>query len=251
LVKAQAEIIALNVRRRGKKRFQEVAPLRQAAEAIVERYGLQGLLALSYQEVVQERPVRRYRDRSANVRRAQSVQVSVVVEEAALSAAVRRLGWRVYASNAPVARLTLEQAVLAYRHEYIIDRGMSRLKGRPLSLMPVYLQREDHAIGLIRLLSIGLRLLTLLEFTVRQRLAAESGKLAGLYAGNPKRATAQPTAELLLQAFQELTLTIIQESGQTRRYLTPLSMLQKRILALLDFPPDIYTKLGPVFAQSP
>ena len=86
---------------------------------------------------------------------------------------------------------------------------------------------------------------------VRQRLAAESGKLTGLYTGNPKRATAQPTAELLLEAFQELTLTIIQEPGQTRRYLTPLSALQKRILALLDFPPDIYTRLGPVFAQSP
>jgi transposase len=128
---------------------------------------------------------------------------------------------------------------------------MSRLKGRPLSLTPVYLQREDHAIGLIRLLSIGLRLLTLLEFTVRRHLTAESGKLTGLYAGNPKRTTAQPTAELLLEAFQELTLTVIQESGQTRRYLTPLSVLQKRILALLDFPPDIYTRLGPVFAQSP
>jgi transposase len=251
LAKAQAEIVALNARRRGKKRFQEVAPLRQAAEAIVEKYGLQGLLALSYQEVVQERPVRRYRDRPASVRIARSVQVSVVVEEAALSAAVRRLGWRVYASNAPVARLTLAQAVLAYRHEYIIDRGMGRLKGRPLSLTPMYLQREDHAIGLIRLLSIGLRLLTLLEFTVRRRLAAESGKLAGLYAGNPKRATAQPTAELLLETFQEITLTVIQESGRTRRYLTPLSVLQKRILALLDFPLDIYTRLGPVFAQSP
>jgi transposase len=251
LAKAQADIVALNARRRGKKRFQEVAPLRQAVEAIVERYGVQGLLALSYQEVVQERPVRRYRDRPASVRVERSVQVSVVVDEAALSEVVRRLGWRVYASDAPVARLTLEQAVSAYRHEYIIDRGMGRLKGHPLSLTPMYLQREDHAVGLIRLLSIGLRVLTLLEFVVRQRLAAEGGKLTGLYAGNPKRATAQPTAELLLEAFQGLTLTVIQEPGQTRRYLTPLSVLQKRIMALLDFPPDIYTRLGPVFAQSP
>ena len=35
----------------------------------------------------------------------------------------------------------------------------------------MYLEREDHATGLIRLLSIGLRVLTLLEFGVRRRLA--------------------------------------------------------------------------------
>ncbi len=31
----------------------------------------------------------------------------------------------------------------------------------------MYLQRDEHAIGLIRLLTIGLRVLTLLEFVVR------------------------------------------------------------------------------------
>jgi len=75
----------------------------------------------------------------------------------------------------------------------------------------MYLERDDHATGLIRLLSIGLRVLTLLEFGVRRRLATAKTTLAGLYVGNPKRATARPTAERLLEAFQGLTLTIIHE----------------------------------------
>ena len=41
----------------------------------------------------------------------------------------------------------------------------------------------------------------LLEFRVRQQLQNEGAHLAGLYPGNPKRATARPTAELLLRVF--------------------------------------------------
>jgi transposase len=149
----------------------------------------------------------------------------------------------VYVTNHPHDQLSLEQAILAYRGEYIVERGFGRLKGRPVSLTPMYVQRDDYATGLIRLLTIGLRVLTLLDFVVRRRLAADQAKLAGLYAGNPQRATARPTAERLLETFREITLTIIQEPHQTRWHLTPLSPLQQRLLALLDFPLDIYTRL--------
>ena len=239
------------MRRRGKKRFREVETLRQAAEAMVAQHRVQGLLRLSYQEIRRERPTRRYRNRPATVRVEREVQVTAMADAGAVDAAVRQLGRRVYATNAPVHRLPLAQAVLAYRNEYIIERGIGRLKGKPLSLTPMYLQRDHHATGLIRLLSIGLRVLTLLEFVVRRRLAAEDSKLTGLYAGNPKRATARPTAERLLEAFQEVTLTVIQEPHQIRRHLTPLSKPQLRILAILDFPPDIYTRLCADSSMSP
>lgn len=243
LAKAQVALAALNKRGRGRKRFTEVEELRQAAEAIAAKYRVQGLLQLGYREIVHERPVRRYRGRPATVRIEREVRVMVEVDDAAVEEAVRRLGWRVYATNAPVEQLGLEQAVLAYRSEYIIERAFGRLKGKPLSLTPMYLQRDDHATGLIRLLTIALRVLVLVEFVVRRRLAAEGSQLAGLYAGNPKRATARPTAELLLKAFKEITLTIIEEDERTRRHLTPLTGVQQRILELLDFPPTIYTVL--------
>lgn len=245
LAKAQSALAALNERGRGRKRFTDAELLRQAAEAIMEQYQVQGLLRLSYEESIGERPVRRYRERPATVRVEREVRVTTVVEERVLEEAIRRTGWSVYATNAPAERLSLTSAALAYRSQYIIDRGIGRLKGRPLSLTPMYLQRDDHATGLIRLLSIGLRVVTLLEFVARRSLAAEGAKLVGLYAGNPKRATVRPTAERLLEAFQEITLTVIQEPHQTRRHLTPLSALQRRILALLGFSVDIYTRLCP------
>jgi transposase len=143
-----------------------------------------------------------------------------------------------------VEQLSLEQAVLAYRSEYLVERSLGRLKGRPLSLTPMYVQRDDHATGLIRLLSIALRVLTLMEFVVRRQLAAEGATLASLYAGNAKRETARPTAERLLEAFQEVTLMVV-EGGhhQVYRHLTALSPLQERILELLGFSSRVYTRL--------
>jgi len=251
LEKAQKALLALNERGRGKKRFPDEASLRQEAEAIVARYRAEGLLCLRYEEEVKERPVRRYRGRPATVRQEREIWVRVKVDEEALEKAVRRLGWRVYVTNEGAERLALPQAVLAYREQYTIDRGMGRLKGRPLSLTPMYLQRDDRVTGLIRLLTIALRVLTLLEFTARRNLAMEDVPLTGLYAGNPKRATRRPTAERLLKAFQEITLTIIQESHQTSRHLTPLSPLQQRILVLLGFSPNIYARLCAHSAKPP
>jgi transposase len=245
LAKAQAAVTALNDRGPGKPRFTERPAMQEVVEALLTRYRVQGLLAVRYTEQVQERPLRRYGNRPATVRVERDIQVTAIVDRRAVAEAVRRLGWRVYATNAPPTQLSLAQAVRAYRSEYLVERAMGRLKGHPLSLTPMYLERDDHATGLIRLLSVGLRVLTLLEFVVRQRLADKRTVLAGLYAGNPKRATARPTTERLLARFEGLSLTIIREGRRRRYHLTPLSRVQRHILALLDFPLDIYTRLCP------
>jgi len=245
LAKAQAEITALHTRGRGRQRCADPSAVREAVGAILAHYRVHGLLHVRYKDQLWEQPVRRYGGRDASVRLEWDIQVTVSLDQEAMAAAVRQLGWRVYATTQPPAQLSLQEAVLAYRHEYLVERAMGRLKGRPLSLTPMYLERGDHATGLIRLLSIGLRVLTLLAFGVRRRLATAKTTLAGLYVGNPKRATAHPTAERLLEAFQGLTLTIIREGRHRRRHLTPLSRVQQCILAFLDFPVAIYTRLCP------
>jgi hypothetical protein len=75
--------------------------------------------------------------------------------------------------------------------------------------------------------------------------------LAGLYAGNPKRTTAWPTAEGLLGGFQEITLTVIEQAGAQQVHLTPLNALQQRVLALLGFSPAISLRLVEHSSQPP
>src|SRR5215471_10091492 len=251
VAKALAQIEALNQRGRGRKRFETVAALRQAVVAIVQRYGVEHLLWFRLTQHDTPRPVRAYRGQPARVDHDRHATVEVCVDEAALEAAVCRLGWRVYGTNQPGEALSLEQAVRAYRNEYQVERSFGRLKGRPLSLTPMYVQRDDHATGLIRLLSIALRVLTLLEFVGRRQLAAEGTQLAGLYAGNPQRETDRPTAERLLEAFEDITLTIIKGPQRIVRHMTALSPLQQRILELLGFSPALYTRLCTVSDQPP
>lgn len=50
-------------------------------------------------------------------------------------------------------------------------------------------------------------------------------------------------AELILAAFKEITLLLIEVKNEIYAHLTALSPLQKRILALLSFPISIYTRL--------
>jgi transposase len=147
--------------------------------------------------------------------------------------------------------LSLAQAVRAYRSAYLVERSVGRRKGCPLSLTPRYVQRDAHATGLIRLLSVALRVLTLLACVGRRQLAAAGAKLAGLDAGNPRRATVHPTAERLLEAFRDITLTIMEGPQQTDRHLTALSPLQQRILGIFGFPFVLYTRLCTVSAEPP
>jgi transposase len=244
VTRAQAALADLTARRRGQRRPADGAAVQQAVDAILSRHQVTEVLQVTVQEHVQDRPVRGYRGQPSRVEPTIRVSVTVAVDEAALERAIERTGWRVYATNQPAEQLSLAQAVLAYRDEYLVERSLGRLKGHPLSLRPLYLARDDHATGLLRLLTIALRVLTLLEFAVRRRLAAEGDALAGLYAGQPTRTTNRPTAERLLAGFRDITLTIVHLPGQTLRHLTPLTPLQQRLLSLLDCPPAIYLSLS-------
>ena len=243
LQKAQSALEALTQRKQGKERFTDADTLRQAAETMLQQQDLQGLLQVQIGEEVQKRQVRQYGGHPAETRREHRLTLTVQRSERAIQKTIRRFGWRVYGTNHPQSQLSLPQAVLAYREEYIVEHCFGRLKGKPLSLTPMYLEDDRHATGLTRLLSIGIRILTLLEHRARSHLAEQGEKLSGLYAGNPTRATDRPTTEALLRAFENIYLNFVTVGGQTYHHLTPLSKLQREILRLLELPASIYTRL--------
>jgi transposase len=229
---------------RGKRQYDDLAPLQTEAEAILQQHRVTGLLQVTYQRQVSQRQVRKYKDRPARIEEKVRYQLQLSRNEATIEAQYRTLGWRLYVLNAPVEQFSLAQAFLTYRGAPNIERDFSRLKGRPLGLRPVYLHREDHLKGLVRLLSLALRILTLTEFVARRALEAEHQGLAGLYPGNPKQQTQRPTTERLLAAFKDITLSLVQLPGQTIIHITPLTSLHCRILKLLDLSPSMYTDLA-------
>ncbi len=244
LERAEKALLALTPQRgRGKKQWNDLGKLEGAVEAILKKHRVGDLLEVSYTKEVEKRSIRAYKDRPARTEKRIRYVVKVHYNAQAIHQARRMLGWRLFATNAPTENLDFAQAVKAYRGASNIEHNFARLKGRPLGIRPFYVKREDHAKGLARLMSLALRVLTLIEYVVRENLQDKDEALAGLYAGNPKRKTDRPTTERLLKTFKGIALTLVELSDQTIRHITPLSDLQRRILKLLGLSTSIYEDL--------
>ena len=235
---------------RGKRQIQTEAELVAAATTILKAHHVEEFLAYTFERQEQRETKYIGRGRSAAHRPTREIVsvryqiLTVTRQETALAAHQKTLGWRAYVSDAPAAQLNLRQAVLTYRDEWIIEHGFHRLKGAPLSLDPLFVKNDDQVVGLTNLLSLGVRMLTLIEFVVRRNLKQNKEKLTGLIENNPKKGIDNPTTERLLKAFDEITLTTVRLPDRLIQHITPLTTLQSRILELLGLSAAVYLRLA-------
>ncbi len=237
---------------RGKRQFTDEAELRSAIERILKREKVEGLLEVKYEREEKESTKYVGRGRGSAGRptatttkaRYQITGVAGVAE--AIARAKAEAAWRVLVTNAPVEKLSLAEAVISYREGVWLERDFHLVKDRPLGLSPLWVWRDDQIKGLTHLVTMGLRLLTLIETKARAGLKETQTTLAGLYEGNPNRSTDRPTARRLLKAFvrTEITRTRIELNGETTWHITALSSLLQQILALLGLSTELYTQLG-------
>jgi transposase len=248
LATATAALVELPARKQGKKPLCH-AELVQAAAAIVTREGVTGLLSYTVHAFLTARQKRAYGGSPARQETDVSFVVEVQRDDAVIGEKKREMGWQVYGTNG--GAMSLPQVVWAYRGQYRIEDDWSRLKGRPLGLTPLYLQDEVRIQGLVHLLSLALRVLTLVEWVVRERLREDGSKMEGIYAGQPGRKTARPSAELLLGAMKTISVSVVEVNGRTHALLSPLTEVQKRLLELWGLPPDLYEKVARGFPKPP
>lgn len=248
LAKAEAAVRDLPTRKQGKKQLFH-AELVRAAEAILAREGVDGLLRYTAQARTATRPVRAYRGRPARQETEVYFVIEVCRDEVRVEEKKREMGWQVYGTNA--VTVALPAVVWAYRGQYRIEDDWSRLKGRSLGLTPVYLQDEGRIQGLVYLLSLALRVLTLVEWVARERLRQEGAKLRGVYAGQPGRQTDRPSAELLLGVLKTISISVVEVNGRMHALLSPLTEVQQRLLELWELPPDLYENVVRGFQEPP
>lgn len=237
---------------RGKRQIRDAAALEAAIAGVLERHRVTGLLTVAWErhEATVTRDVGRGRggpDRPTRTDvQGRYVITGIQRHEAALAARQHRLGWRVQVTNAPVDRLPLTAAVRHYREGWSLERDFHLVKDLPLGLSPLFVWKDDQIKGLTRLLTLALRLLTLLEMQVRRGLEQAGEAIAGLYEGQPTRTTDRPTGKRLLKAFAraEITLTEVRVEAGRYRYLTPLSPLHQQLLRYLCLPASLYTALA-------
>jgi transposase len=244
LERAEAALLALTPPRgRGQRQFTEPEPLRVEVARVLAQYHVEDLLTVRLHQDVARRTVRAYGDQPVRVIEQYRYVVQCWRNATAIQQLEQTLGWRAYVTNAPRRELALEQGIQCYADEYLVERNCHRLKGRPLSLAPLWITREDHAIGLTRLLTLAARVLALVEYEVRQQLKVQKQTLVGLFPGQATRETTMPTTERLLKAFNNIALIVIRKGDRIERHVTTLSTLQKTILRLLKCPVRWYQQL--------
>jgi hypothetical protein len=164
--------------------------------------------------------------------------------DASIAALRQCFGWKAFVTNAAPQRLSLQEAVLCYRNEYRVERIFNRLQSR-VHIAPLFVKLNDQIEGLTYLLTLGVRVLTVMEFVLRRSLPTDQTKLPGLHPEHKTKMTDQPTAERMLKAFADISLTIIKTAAgeDILRRLTSLSRLQEEILQRLGLGATLYAQL--------
>lgn len=229
---------------RGIKVYQDETELKIAADKIIKHHKVEGLIEYTLERQESRKDIRAYGGKPARTETTIRCEVHTITKnDEAIEQSRKRLGWKLYSTDAPLADLSLTQVVLVYRDQYLVERDFARLKG-PLGITPMYVQRDDHICGLIRLLTMALRAMCVIEFSAEQKLLEDQDVLRGIYPGNPARSTETPSVALMLKAFNGLDLFITNfPNGQHFEQISPLNEVQKKILYLLGVPESIYNDI--------
>ena len=127
------------------------------------------------------------------------------------------------------------------RPSFLHEIGSKTMKS-DIASQPVF---TSYKLLEIERLTLGVRVLTVMEFVLRHSLHNDQAKLPGLHPENRTKMTDTPTAERLLKAFSDVSLTIVKTAAgeEILRRLTPLSTLQQEILRRLGLGTSLYWQL--------
>jgi len=170
---------------------------------------------------------------------------NVVVNEEMLASISKKIGWRIYVTNAEKSILTLPSAYLFFRRTmYVIEIGFHNLKDY-LNISPLYVRDQNQILGMTRLLMLALKILTLMTAELRSNMKKEKVQLVGLYPGQPSRKHSTPTAQSVLKYFVSQKLAIIgYKVGDMWNWeMTQITATCRSILKLLKLPENIFEKL--------
>jgi transposase len=251
LCHAEAQLTALTPPRgRGKRQITDEAKLKEAIDHVLTAHRVDGLLCVAWEKQVEQITQYVGRGRGAAHREKRMIEklryhiTQITRQGDRIAALCRQFGWKAFVTNAEPTRLSLQAAVLCYRHEYRVERIFNRLKSR-VHIAPLFVKLNEQIEGLTYLLTLGGRVLTVTEFVLRRSLEQDQVGLPGLHPENKRKRTDKPTAERILRAFSGLSLTIVKNTAgeDMLRRLTPLSELQEAILQRLGLGVTLYRQL--------
>jgi transposase len=248
---AETALTALTPPRgRGKRQMTDEATLVEAIDRVLTEHRVDGLLSVTWEKQVEQKTQYVGRGRGSKSREKRVIQktryhiTQITRQEDRIGTLRQRFGWKAFVTNAGPQRLSLQEAVLCSRNEYRVERIFHRLKSR-VHIAPLFVKLNEQIEGLTYLLTLGVRVLTVMEFVLRRSLAQDQAGLPNMHPENKQKSTDKPTAERILQAFAGVSLTIIEHATgeEILRRITPLSGVQEAILQRLGLGTHLYRQL--------
>ena len=171
-------------RGRGKRQITNEAHRVAAIEPVLKVPQVAGWLHLAWQQQLERHTQDVSRGRGSATRDQRVVEkvryhITRLDRQASpLATRKERFGWKAFVTHATPEQRSLADAVLCYRNAYRIERIVHRLKSR-VHIAPLFVKRDDHIEGLTYLLTLGVRVFTVMECVLRRSRQNDHAKLSG------------------------------------------------------------------------
>ena len=149
----------------------------------------------------------------------------------------RRCGYFVLVTNKEYDKLSMKEALLAYKEEWKVEGVFSRLKGT-LQVIPMRLKLTNRIESMMYLQMTCVQIYALIDREAKNRLASGGEKLVGLFP--KKRAVASPKTEFMLEALDHFGLAFTRDEDEFSVRVSGVSPFVKKLFILMNVIPAYY-----------
>jgi transposase len=147
LNEAQEAIEGLVISKRGRRNPKTLEQLHVRVGQVIEKYKVEDCFQVDCTQKIERYSVQAHKNRPEEEREKITLSLNIKRRQEFIQAKTNRLGWQVYASNAPAEVISTEKLIRDYRNEFRIEHLFNYMINRDVTLLPVYLKKEDRVKG--------------------------------------------------------------------------------------------------------
>jgi transposase len=229
LKKVESELRKLTPKpQKNVKQYSDESKLIEAIEKIEKKYNFNNLFKITY---ITEPHKKSYR-----------YVIEVERQEDLIKKRKYMCGWRPFVTNTLKENLSFQQAIETYLDEWTLERCFRMAKKSHLGISPLYLRKNERLKGITRLLSIGIRMMTLLEYQICKKMKENQDSIKGLDISHPNKTTRTPTVQSIFKKFcrEKIMLSRAIVNGNIYWGMTQVGDILRKVLDYLQIPLEIY-----------
>lgn len=245
LTNIEQQLDQLLLRKQGKSVPCTLEACQAAIAELLSTANLEHLIEVKVEQIEETRQVRAYKNKPDRTETVKKFVLTYQRNQDAIEQHKQLLGWQVYATNTEEEQLNFETCVQKYRQQTNIESHFDDMRNRIVPLLPLYLHKDTHIIGLVNLITLARKVCSVIEYKIAEALYDQKRAIEGLYDGNPKRKTDKPSIKRILKAFRNIYLTSVYNNGVLMATtITPLNKTQHDLLTIAGKSNTIYTQLA-------